>query len=64
MPELNQQQLRCLFTQIGMIMEDTSSTALIWSASDGLDIHARLKIINAANAEISALLKQITVDIG
>jgi len=64
MAELNQQLLRSLFTQIGMIMEDTSSIALIWSASDGLDVAVRLSIIDAANAEISALLKQISVNVG
>lgn len=45
-------------------MEDTSSIALIWSASDGLDVAVRLSIIDAANAEISVLLKQITVNVG
>ena len=45
-------------------MEDTSSIALIWSASDGLDVAARLRIIDAANAEISSLLKQITMNVG
>jgi hypothetical protein len=64
MAELNQQLLRRLFTQIGMIMEDASSIALIWSASDELDVAARLRIIDAANAEISALLKQITMNVG
>jgi hypothetical protein len=64
MAELDQQQLRTLFTQIGMIMEDTSTIALFWSASDGLDVAVRLSIIEAANAEISALLKQITVNGG
>lgn len=63
MAELDQQELRSLFTQIGLIMEDTSSIALIWSASDGLDVAARLIIIDAASAEISALLKQITVNV-
>ena len=64
MAELDQQRLRNLFTKIGMIMEDTSSTALIWSASGGLDVAERLRIADAANAEISALLKQITMNVG
>ena len=44
-------------------MEDNSPVALIWSASDGLAIGERLRIIEQANAEISALLDQIAANV-
>ena len=63
MADLDDQQLRSLFTRIGIIMEDSSRVALIWSASDGLAIAERLRIIKDANAEITALLDQITANV-
>ena len=63
MAKLDEQQLRGRFTRIGIIMEDSSSVALIWSASDGLAIAERLRIIKDANSEISALLDQIALNV-
>ena len=63
MADLDDQQLRGLFTRIGIIMEDNSPVALIWSASDGLAVAERLRIIKDANAEISALLDQIALTV-
>lgn len=44
-------------------MEDSSSVALIWSASDCLAIAERLRIMKDANAEISKLLDQIAANV-
>lgn len=63
MADPDNQQLRGLFTRIGIIMEDSSSVALIWSASDCLAIAERLRIMKDANAEISKLLDQIAANV-
>ena len=63
MADLEDQQLRSLFTRIGIIMEDNIPVALIWSASDGLAIAERPRILADANAEISALLDQIASNV-
>lgn len=44
-------------------MEDSSPVALIWSTSDGLAIGERLRVLEDANAEISALLDQIASNV-
>jgi len=63
MAQLDDQQLRGIFTRIGIIMEDSSPVALIWSTSDGLAIGERLRVLEDANAEISALLDQIASNV-
>jgi hypothetical protein len=63
MAELDEQLLRSLFTCIGVIMEDNSAVALVWLTADKLQVAERLRLLEKANAEISSLLEQISLNV-
>ena len=59
MDENSEGQIRTLFMQIGILMEDTSMIALIWRDSDRLTTGDRLARVRAANENIGVLVSQI-----
>lgn len=59
MADISDDQIRTLFMQIGIIMEDTGMVALIWRDSDRLTTGDRLTRVTAANESIGALVSEL-----
>ena len=51
--------VRALFTQVGCIMEDASTTALIWHRAAAVTVDDRYQQLLLASRQIDAALKNI-----
>lgn len=60
---MNEQELRKLFKKIGCIMEDVSSTALVWHHNDSRSAADRAAELRRACDEIGGLLDNIEIKV-
>ena len=59
MDEQADDDVRALFTQVGCIMEDASSVALIWHRADAVTVDRRYQQLLLASRQIDEVLKNI-----
>lgn len=55
----NGNTIRDLFTQIGILMEDTAPVALMWKDSDKMSTAERLKYVDAAICDMQQLVTEL-----
>lgn len=51
-------QIRQIYTEIGIIMEDASVVALIWRKDADVSIAERLQLLRDAHLQIGTLIRQ------